>query len=80
MPRKFEMKCLINMTETQLSDMLRDIAASIERRLPPKTLFCLLVFDEPQVAQYIANCRRGDMIEAFRETANRLEAKEDINR
>lgn len=40
--------------------------------------FCLLVFNDPKVVQYAASCTRKSMIEAMKEVAARLEAKEDM--
>lgn len=42
--------------------------------------FALIVFKigEPGIGNYVSNAGRESMIEALRETANRLEAKQDI--
>lgn len=59
--------------------LMRVIAKSITKMLPPKFLFTLLVFGEgePGISNYISNCSRDDMIKALRETADRLERNED---
>jgi hypothetical protein len=45
-----------------------------------KPLFALVLFNDPAVAQYMANCERSDMIKAMRETADRLERNQDVRR
>jgi hypothetical protein len=82
------MKLLRDMTEPELLDYFSGLANLIENRLPPgpsrkgKCLFVLLVTDEtgPRTAQYVSNARRGDIIQFLRETADRLEGREDIPR
>ncbi len=64
------------------------VALVREARLPPgpsakgKCLFALIVADsiEPGVGQYVSNVQRADMIRLLRETADRLESREDIPR
>lgn len=43
---------------------------------------CLLVFefDKPGVSNYISNAERKSIIQALRETADRLEKNQDVNR
>lgn len=74
------MKKLENMTEPELKRLMIECGDSLRQVLGRETQFVLVVFDDPKVAQYIATCERGSMIEAMRETANRLEAKQDIPR
>lgn len=45
-----------------------------------RALFMLVVFDDPGVAQYVSNCDRQNMVKAMRETADRLEQRETIDR
>jgi hypothetical protein len=45
-----------------------------------KPQFCLLLFNDPKIAQYVCNCRREDVILAMRECAERLENKQDVTR
>jgi hypothetical protein len=79
------MKLIRDMTEPELLAYFRELAGAIEGVLPPgpsahgKCLFCLLVADtsEPGVAQYVSNVHRADMIKMLRETATRLEGRED---
>jgi hypothetical protein len=79
-------KPLEDMTEGELSDVMIRCARAIEACLPPgsgprgKSMFVLVVFDDPKVAQYISSCARDSMIEAMRETADRLESREDVTR
>ncbi len=80
------MKRLEDMTEGELSEVMIRAARAVEVALPPgsgpsgRSMFVLLVFDDPAVGQYISSCQRSDMIKAMRETANRLERKEDVPR
>lgn len=81
------MKQLRDMTEPELKNYFRYLATVVEGELPPgpgargKALFTLLVFEEPElISQYVSNCRREDMIKVLRETADRLEAREDVTR
>ncbi len=71
---------LRDMTEPQLRDLMNQLAAGVNRQLPPGTLFCLLVFDDPGVTQYVSNAERASIIAALRETADRFEQQQVIPR
>jgi hypothetical protein len=73
-------KPLCEMTEPELAATMRRAADAVKAALPPGTLFALLAFDDPGVAQYIANCERRDVIRAMRECADRMEGRETIER
>jgi hypothetical protein len=77
------MQKLIDMTEPELGSLMRQAArqvVSVANDLGvEKPLFVLLLFNDPQVAQYIANCDRSDVIKAMRETADRLERRQDAS-
>jgi hypothetical protein len=77
------MQKLIDMTEPELGSLMRQAArqvVSVAKDLGvEKPLFVLLLFNDPQVAQYIANCDRSDVIKAMRETADRLERRQDVS-
>jgi hypothetical protein len=77
-------KQLKNMTEPELRDLLNAIAKKIEAVASnhgvEKPLFALVLFNDPKVGQYICNCNRSDTIKALRETANRLELRQDVSR
>lgn len=79
-------KRLADMTEPELQKYFQLLGSATESVLPPgpsrhdKALFVLLVFDDPGVAQYVSNAERSDIIKALRETADRLEHREDIPR
>lgn len=75
MPRR-----LRDLTEPQLAGVMRRGAKAVEAELPPKTLYLILAFDSPALAQYISNCDRSTMVQALREAANRLEGREDVPR
>lgn len=80
------MKRLAHMTEPELRDYFNVTSRWLESKLPPgpsskgKCLFVLLVCDESNIAQYASNARRQDIIKFLRETADRLESREDVVR
>ena len=78
------MKKLMNMTEPELKSLMTSCAYAIEGAAKihrvEKPLFALIMFNDPAVGQYICNCERETTIKALRETADRLEAKQDIPR
>jgi hypothetical protein len=77
-------KTLYEMTEPELRDLMNAMGSAIEFVAQHKGIerphFALLVFNDPQIAQYVANCERGDIIKAMRECADRLELKQDVTR
>ena len=77
------MKRLEDMTEPELGDLLRAMARNIvhvAQTLDVEKHFALLLFNDPKVGQYIANCERADVIKALRETADRLEGRQTVER
>lgn len=78
------MKRLEDLTEPELRDLMNQVGFAVESvcmvRGIGKPLFSVLIFNDPAVAQYVANCRREDIIKAIRETADRLEARQDVTR
>lgn len=78
------MKRLENMDEIELAKLMSMLANGLEylceKLEVEKPLFCLLLFNDPGIAQYIGNCQRSHMIAALRETADRLELREDVTR
>lgn len=78
------MKTLEEMTEPELRKLMNTLGASIEITVKhldvEKPLFCLILFNDPKVWQYISNCDRSDMIKALKDTATRLERNEDVTR
>ena len=56
------------------------IGIAVKETLPPGCGFVVLFFDDDQVGQYVCNCERPSMIKVMCETADRLEAREDITR
>ena len=78
------MKQLKDMTEPELKQLMNYFGQVIEdagvKAGFDKTLFCLLLFNDPKVSQYVANCERDDMIKVLRETADRLERNQDVPR
>jgi hypothetical protein len=78
------MKKLEDMTEPELQELMHACALDIELAANhlgvEKPRFVLVLFNDPKTAQYVANCRRKDIIKAMRETADRLEKNEDVPR
>lgn len=82
------MKPIKDMTEPELRVFFDGLARNIESQLPPgpsrrgKCLFFLVVSDEmgPGISQYVSNMERASAIELLRETADRLEGYEDVER
>jgi hypothetical protein len=82
------MKLIRDMTEPELRDYFNRLARMVEDALPAgpsakgKCLFALIVADsvEPGVGQYVSNVNRADMVRLLRETADRLERREDLPR
>jgi hypothetical protein len=72
------------MTEEELRHYMNALAGGIEflsaEMGVEKPLFALVLFNDPAVGQYVANCQRADVIKALRETADRLERREDVPR
>lgn len=80
MPRQLEY-----MTEPELAELMRGLADAVVMTGETifdvgKPHFVLLIFNDPKFAQYISNCQRPEMIRALRETADRLERKQDFPR
>ena len=73
-----------DMTEPELRAAMISMADGVQAGADfaglDKPLFVLLVFNDPKLGQYISNCKRADMITVLRETADRLERKEDVPR
>lgn len=78
------MKLLKDMTEPELrhtmSTLARQIVTTATMLGVEKPMFVLLLFNDPAVAQYVANCERKGVIEALLEAAGRLQRNEDIPR
>ena len=82
------MKLICDMDEFELRDFFSGIARNLEGQLPPgpsargKCLFFLIVSDqiEPGISQYVSNVQRADAIKMLRETADRLDSREDVTR
>lgn len=59
---------------------MNKMAKKVEKMLPKDFGFTLLVFpfSRPGTSNYISNASREDMIKSLRETADRLEKKQDF--
>lgn len=62
------------------SEIMQSAASSLKSILPKGIGFALLVFEfhKPGISNYISNAQRADMITALRETADRLEKRQDF--
>jgi hypothetical protein len=80
--RRRAVKRLEDMTEPELGELTTGLLDAIKERLPPDTSFTVLFwpFGEHGIAQYGSNSKRADMIRALRETADRLERRQDVPR
>jgi hypothetical protein len=67
-------------TEPELKMLANMIGNAVQENLPPGCGFVVLFFDDDQIGQYVCNCERPSMIKVLRETADRLDAREDITR
>jgi len=82
------MKLFKDMTEVELRDYFTFLARTVESELPSgpssrgKALFFLVVSDGtgPGISQYVSNIERDGAIKLLRETADRLEGREDVTR
>ncbi len=78
------MKRLEDMTEPELADLMRAFGSAIKRTSVEAGIgrpqFVLLLFNDPAVCQYIASIERDGAIKAMRETADRMERKETLER
>lgn len=76
------MKLLEDMTEPELRALTSSILDAVNSRLPDNTGFAVLFWPigTHGIAQYGSNCRRADMIASLRETADRLERRQDVPR
>ncbi len=59
---------------------MRNLAAFVTRKLPKGWGFAIVVFPfhRPGISNYVSNAQRQDMITALRETADRLEQRQDF--
>jgi GH25 family lysozyme M1 (1,4-beta-N-acetylmuramidase) len=59
---------------------MQQMAEKIIKMLPKDFGFTITVFpfNNPGVSNYISNANRSDMIKALRETADRLEKRQDF--
>lgn len=73
---------LEDMTEPELRQLTTFILNEIKAALPRGCGFAVLFWPlgTHGVAQYGSNCHRADMIAALRETADRLERRQDVPR
>ena len=78
------MALIKDMTEPELCGLLNRVGHQVKNACVDqgveKPLFVVLLFNDPQITQYVANCVRADVIRAMRECADRLERNEDVRR
>lgn len=68
------MKTLASMSEDDLRHYMNMMGQATASIVPPDGLFCLVIFDDKQKANYVSNCSRMQIPAALRELANSLEA------
>lgn len=71
---------LSDMTEPELRDVMIAAIKAAKLALPNGTQIILLAMDESNIAQYIATVERSSVVQFLRETADRLERREDVSR
>ena len=78
------MRRLEDLNEPELQMLMSTLAGGIEFLVGElgieRPLFTLLLWNDPQIAQYVSNCARAEMILALRESAERLERRQDVQR
>lgn len=78
------MKKFENMTEPELRKLMAALAGQVEWTAlvheVEKPLFVLLVFNDPTVTRCVSNCERAAAAAALRESADRLERRQDVPR
>ena len=62
-------------------ELMRNTIKDLEKKFKGFGV-CLLIFEfnKPGVSNYISNAERKSMIQALRETADKLEKNQDVNR
>ena len=71
---------LSDMTEPELREVMIAAIKAAKSALPNGTQIILLAMDESNIAQYIATVERSSVVQFLRETADRLERREDVSR
>jgi hypothetical protein len=71
------MKQFNQMTIPEIKAVLTGLGLAVKSRLPPGTLYAVLIFDQSDIARYVSNANRSDIIKAMREHADALEKMED---
>jgi hypothetical protein len=66
--------------ERVTAEIMRAAASAVGESLPPGTLFVVVTFTDPRRTNHISNCERKTIVRAMRETADRLEAYDDVRR
>lgn len=66
-----------NMTEPEIRELMSKAAQAVSA-VTGGSHFVLLVFDDPEIAQYVSNCEREDIIKAMYECADRLRQNQDV--
>lgn len=66
--------------ETTLSVLAAGLDEVVKSEFGAGMGFALLVFDygQPSIGHYVSSAKREDMIKALRETADRIEKRQDI--
>jgi hypothetical protein len=68
-------KPIHKLSKTEVQGLLQAVGGNLKQVLPGQ-LWCLLVFSEEGIGQYVSNADRPGVIAAMREFADLLEANE----
>lgn len=71
---------MMDATSAAMRRIATNLDKDIQKEFGRQLGFMLVVFEfgKPGISNYISNGRRSDCIKAMRETADKLESKEDI--
>jgi hypothetical protein len=66
--------------EKQLRELAKMLDEALRTMYPERMGFALIVFEfhKPGISDYVSNAEREQMVTALRESADRLEKREDI--
>jgi hypothetical protein len=66
--------------EKQLRELAKMLDEALRAMYPERMGFALIVFEfhKPGISDYVSNAEREQMVTALRESADRLEKREDI--
>jgi hypothetical protein len=68
-----------DMDEPEIESLLNGVGGILKRMLPGQ-LWCLVVFGDDGIGQYVSNAQRAGVISNLRDFADALESREDVPR